>query len=1053
MADDLLQEARGLISGLEHEIRALKERLSESEAARIKAETTLRESESYNKKVFQESSTPIIIIDPIIGITDCNMAAVHMYGYSSREEVLGRSPFEFSAPEQYDGTDSWAAGQELAKVAAEQGIVNFQWRARRANGEIWDAEVHLMAFDAGGRMALRFTVDDVTERRRARAEIERQRQEIQKLLDEQQTIFEYAPNGILYTGDNIILRANKRIAEHLGYSVEELVGQPGSIIFASQDDYAAFGKVVSPLLGVGKSSHVEWEFTRKDGSKFIAQASGQGLRHAGGYKRVTVWVFEDIAERKAAERAAVEARRAAEEATKAKSDFLANMSHEIRTPMNAIIGMSYLALQTQLDKQQRNYIEKVNRSAENLLGIINDILDFSKIEAGKMSMEKTGFRLEEVMDHLASLVGIKAEEKGLELLFRSAPDIPTALVGDPLRLGQVLVNLCNNAVKFTESGEIVVGIEKAGEDDRSVELHFWVKDTGIGMTPEQCAKMFQSFSQADGSTTRKYGGTGLGLAISKKLVELMDGRIWVESEAGRGSIFHFHARFGLQAEPVHRRTLHVEQHGVRVLIVDDNDAAREIIAEMAANFGLEVDTASNGRQALAMIADAQQRHAPYDLVLMDWLMPAMDGIEVVRQLRNEYQEPVPAVIMVTAFGRDEALGAAERGGVALKSVLTKPVIPSALLEAIGETLGKGDVAEAQTQAKAFGYAEAVVQLAGTRVLLVEDNEINQELAIDLLRNAGVEVELAGNGREALDILARDSRFDGILMDCQMPVMDGYTATREIRGNPALQAIPIIAMTANAMRGDREKVLQAGMCDHIAKPLNVEEMFATISRWIKPVVGSGGAVPDRPAPRVARRTLPSSLDGIDIRAALARTMGDEDLYHSLLLRFRASNADFGQNFQAARSSDDRSAPERHVHTLKGAAGTIGAWRIEAAAGALEDACRENAPATRINSLARAVIKELMPVIEALTALESPGSAGQHPDGEVTSVDPDAVRSLAAQLDALLAGSDAMANDLFEENAGLFRAAFPEYFNRIDEAIGSFDFETALTLLRDAVTTSK
>ncbi|MBF0164421.1 MAG: response regulator [Magnetococcales bacterium] len=795
-----------------------------------------------------------------------------------------------------------------------------------------------------------------------------------------------------------------------------------------------------------------------DGRIVWIHALGDVVRDANGKPTDMYGVTQDITEIKLTEDKLRAAMALAEEATKAKSDFLANMSHEIRTPMNAIIGMSHLALQTELNKRQRNYIEKVHRAGENLLGIINDILDFSKIEAGKMSMERIDFRLEDVMDHLSNLVGIKTEDKGLELLFDVAPDVPTALVGDPLRLGQVLINLGNNAVKFTDAGEIVIGIEKVagGEPDdeqAGATLHFWVKDTGIGMTSEQCGKMFQSFSQADASTTRKYGGTGLGLAISKNLVELMGGRIWVESETDKGSNFHFHARFGLQKIPMPRRIFRADELlGVRVLVVDDNATAREILSTMAKTFGLEVEVAWNGQQALTMIAAAEKKELPYDLVLMDWKMPGMDGVETVQRLQEEQLSRIPAVIMVTAYGREEAIGSAEQRGVVLQTVLTKPVTSSSLLEAIGARLVKGYVTETRTSEKNSTSIEAMAKLKGARVLLAEDNEMNQELALDLLSQAGMEVVLANNGREALEILTRDDRFDAVLMDCQMPVMDGYTATRTMRDNPAWRDLPIIAMTANAMAGDRDKVIAAGMVDHIAKPLNVGEMFETLARWITPAVN--GTFTPSPTPLTAQLAQPATsamelpiLPGIEVKAGLATTMNNEKLYTRLLIKFRDSQGDFAALFAAARREADPSAAARCAHTLKGTAGNIGARRVQAAAGALEAACNDHASAEKIEELLHHTLSELAPVVAGLSQIGGENRSEAPVSAPRADVDQAKVARLLQRLEAQIQEDETEATDTLEALLDLVDGTpLASVLSGVASAVTNYDFETAQERLK-------
>ena len=670
------------------------------------------------------------------------------------------------------------------------------------------------------------------------------------------------------------------------------------------------------------------------------------------------------------------ARDAAEAASRAKGEFLANMSHEIRTPMNAILGLSHLAMHSGLTPRQHNYVQKVHASAESLLGILNDILDFSKIEAGKLDIESIAFDLADVMDSLAGVIGLKAEEKNLELVFVEPADLPNALVGDPSRLRQVLLNLCNNAVKFTERGEIVVAIEVLERSWDAVRLRFVVRDTGVGMSAEQCERLFQPFEQADASTSRRYGGTGLGLAISHRLMQLMEGEIGVRSEPGQGSEFYFSLRFPLQ--PGAGRGPRVLQHAafssIRALVVDDNDFAREVLLGMLQALGMQADAASGGDEALERLVLADANRAPYDLVLLDWKMPGMNGFECAERLLRlplSRRRP-PSVLMVSAFSRDEVLQRAQERRLVFADLLTKPVTPSSMFDACCKALGLAPVFVSSGSRREGLMNHSHAALRGARLLLVEDNAINRELALDLLSNAGVEVQLASDGREALDILARAS-FDGVLMDCQMPVMDGFAAARAIRQRPEWRDLPVIAMTANAMVGDREKVIAAGMNDHIAKPIKVDEMFATLARWVRP--RRDAATEDRPsAPRQGPDDL--ELPGIVPTAAIPELQANRPLYRRLLRRFRTEQAGFAASFAAARAAGEREQAKRLVHDLHGLAGTLGMPALRQAAHALQQACLRSAPEPEIVMLLRQAAEQLESVLAGLQTLEAQeGTAGR------------------------------------------------------------------------------
>jgi len=804
-----------------------------------------------------------------------------------------------------------------------------------------------------------------------------EREQAEKWLAERtnflNSLIENTPVGIVAIDNNhAVQMCNPAFERLFQFTKEGIVGQQiASLLSAPEVEKEIDANV--RRLWQGETTRLVTRRRRSDGSLVDVEAYSVPLIADG---RVTgaVLLYQDITERKRAEEALLRAKNAAEAASRAKSEFLANMSHEIRTPMNGIIGMTELALDTQLTTEQRDYLGMVRTSANSLLTVVNDILDFSKIEAGKLDLDMTDFDFEQTIGETMKALAFRAHQKHLELAWRVAADVPEYLNGDTGRLRQILVNLVGNSVKFTEHGEIVVSVEKESTDEKGISLHFQVRDTGIGIPREKQQMVFEAFTQADTSATRKYGGTGLGLAITSRLVALMGGRIWLESEIGHGSTFHFTCRFGwANSVPQPKAFADPELiHDLPVLVVDDNHTNRRILVEMLTAWGMRSEGSETGTAALSALTRAHEDGRPFRLLISDMQMPQMDGCTLTQEIRqNPLFSALPIIMLSSGAQSNEAPRCRQ---LSISAYLMKPVQPSDLLDAILATLPQASVTEATKKIAVASPAPAAVAL---RILLAEDNPVNQKLAVALLQKRGHTVIPTENGQEAIAALDRE-KVDVVLMDVQMPVMDGFEAIRSIRGREKISNshIPIIALTAHAMKGDREKCLAVGADDYVSKPIRTSDLFAAIERALKVRVDAPAPAAPSPQPVAAAATIVApeqegAAPVFDLDDALARIEGDRELLEEIVSIFIAECASNMDAIRQAHSAGDARLLERLAHTVKGASANLGAVAVSQAAFRIEKtaASGDLASCAELIEKMQQEIDRLLPELEAVSQKEA------------------------------------------------------------------------------------
>ncbi|HSY58057.1 MAG TPA: response regulator [Terriglobales bacterium] len=908
--DTALQQAR---EGLELRVEERTSELKAEVAERKQAQRTLEERTAFLNSLVENSPVGIVVINVDDSVQLCNPAFEKIFGFR-QADIVGKPLIELLAIPELRGEID--ANKKALMLGRTTHTVT---QRRRSDGTSADVEAFSVPLlSEGTQTGALLLYLDITERKKA----ELAREDRANFLN---SLIERIPLGVLVLNPDFrVEMCNLAFEKIFLYRREEILHRhTARLIPASLRDEAQAHR---DALESGKTLHVTTQRRRSDGSSVDVEVFSAILRETGGMTRYLM-LYQDITERKLADQALHQAKDAAEAASRAKSEFVANVSHEIRTPMNGIIGMTELALDTALTAEQREYLGMVKTSAASLLTLINDILDFSKIEAGKFDLDVRDFSLRAIIEEMMKALEFRAREKSLELVWRVAPEVPDRLTGDAGRMRQVLVNLVGNALKFTEHGKVAVEIETepASAEDSAI-LHFRVRDTGIGISAEQQAMVFGAFTQADSSTTRKYGGTGLGLAITTRLVDLMGGKIWLESELGAGSVFHFTVPFAI---PINQPQLPIPDLGIlqnsSILVVDDDEINCRILTAMLRRWGVRVETAKSAPEALSTLLCSNAEGPRFDAVISDLQMPGTDGFGLVENIRQVPHLGRIAVLLLSSSAQQAERQRCKELGIA--AYLEKPFDPAELLETI---LG---VLAVQKNPSPIERAPDVRQPGrkGMKVLLAEDNAVNRTLARRLLEKHGHTVVLAENGREALAALERES-VDLVLMDIQMPEMDGLEATAAIREREKMAGghMPIIALTAHAMKGDREKCLAAGADDYLTKPIRTAELFEAVDRLQNAKITAPFTIIPAPA------TTAASV--FDIEVALRQVEGDRDLLDEIVRIFADECPKTMIEIRNAIRAADLPFLERAAHTLKGSAANLGAIDVMESATKLEEYAR-------------------------------------------------------------------------------------------------------------------